>query len=65
MSSPWPEMMRTAVALGVSPEGFWRLSLREWRWLTARRAAEAPMGRAALEEMAARWPDGGCDERTD
>jgi uncharacterized phage protein (TIGR02216 family) len=55
--TPWAEMMRTALALGVGPEAFWRLSLREWRMLTARPAASAPMGRGALERMAEAWPD--------
>lgn len=30
---PWGEMVRAAAALGLPPELFWRLSLREWRWL--------------------------------
>lgn len=50
-------MMRAAVAMGVSPEGFWRLSLREWRWLTAGEAGVVPMGRGGLDEMMRRWPD--------
>ena len=53
----WAEMMRAAVEMGVSPQGFWRLSLREWRWLTAGDAGIAPMGRAGLDEMMRRWPD--------
>ncbi len=55
--TPWPEMMRLAVRLGVQPEGFWRLSLKEWRMLTARPEALLPMGRGVLEQMAERWPD--------
>jgi uncharacterized phage protein (TIGR02216 family) len=55
--TPWGEMLRTALALGVGPEAFWRLSLREWRWLTARPASAAPMGRRDLERMTAAWPD--------
>ena len=31
---PWGEMMRAAMRMGVGPEGFWRLSLKEWRLLT-------------------------------
>ena len=54
---PWPEMMRLAARLGVGPEGFWRLSLKEWRMLTARAEAVLPMGRGVLEQMAERWPD--------
>ena len=55
-------MMRLAVRLGVTPERFWRLSMREWRWLTA--AGEAPaMTRAEMERLVARWPDGAVGAR--
>ena len=53
----WGAMLRTAVLLGVSPEVFWQLSLKEWRMLTARAAKAAPMGRAELEQMMRAWPD--------
>ena len=54
----WAAMLRLAVErFGVTPEAFWRLSLKEWRMLTA--ASEpAAMGRDELERLAARWPDG-------
>ena len=55
--TPWDEMLRTAARLGVGPEGFWRLSLREWRMLTARAGGVAPMGRGEFERMAEAWPD--------
>jgi hypothetical protein len=51
-------MMRWALTMGVAPEAFWRLSLREWRWLTAR-APGGTLRRADLERMAERWPDDG------
>lgn len=57
MTTPWSEMVRTAAMLGVSPEGFWRLSLREWRMLTERPATAAPMGRDHFMRMAEAWPD--------
>lgn len=53
----WGEMLRTAARLGVGPEGFWRLSLREWRMLTQRPEGLAPMGRLDFERMAEAWPD--------
>lgn len=53
----WGGMLRTAAALGVAPEAFWRLSLREWRMLTARAEGPAHMGRAAFERLAEAWPD--------
>jgi uncharacterized phage protein (TIGR02216 family) len=52
----WASMLRTAVGLGIQPEAFWRLSLKEWRMLTERAPAPA-MGRAAMEGLMARWPD--------
>ena len=57
MRSPWDDMMRAAAMLGVTPEGFWRLSLREWRMLTARPKGLEPLGRGELERMAEVWPD--------
>lgn len=58
---PWGEMVRAALALGIGPEAFWRLSVREWRWLA--RGGEAP-SRADLVAMMADHPDtGDRDER--
>lgn len=55
--TPWGEMLRTAARLGVGPEGFWRLSLREWRMLTERPDVGTPLGREDLMRMAEAWPD--------
>jgi uncharacterized phage protein (TIGR02216 family) len=55
--SPWGEMLRTAACLGVGPDAFWRLSLREWRMLTTRPEGSVPMGRVDLMRMAEAWPD--------
>ena len=54
----WGPMLRTALALGIGPEAFWRLSLKEWRMLTAVERGPAPMGRGRLDELMRRWPDG-------
>ena len=53
----WGAMLRMAVALGVSPEAFWRLSLKEWRMLTAVAGKPVPMGRAEVEALMKAWPD--------
>nr|WP_272906882.1 phage tail assembly chaperone [Hyphobacterium sp. SN044] len=45
-----------AVRMGISPRDFWQLSLREWRMLTAP-AGRAPLGRAELDALRARFPD--------
>lgn len=50
-------MLRTALALGIAPEAFWRLSVREWRMLTAADGGAAPMERSDLERMMEAWPD--------
>jgi uncharacterized phage protein (TIGR02216 family) len=50
-------MLRAAVRLGVGPEAFWRLSLREWWMLTERAGGGLPIGRLDLERMAEAWPD--------
>lgn len=55
--TPWGEMLRTAASLGVGPEAFWRLSLREWRILTERPASAVPLGRRDFERMVEAWPD--------
>jgi uncharacterized phage protein (TIGR02216 family) len=58
---PWGEMLRAALALGIGPEAFWRLSVREWRWLA--RGGEAP-SRGELAAMMTDYPDtGDRDER--
>ena len=57
MKTNWPGMMRTAAMLGVGPEGFWRLSVREWRMLTARTDGAGPLGRGEMGAMMERWPD--------
>ena len=56
--TPWAELLRRAVRLGVAPEAFWRLSLKEWRMLTQGPSSAAPIGRDGLERMMEAWPDG-------
>lgn len=55
--TPWDEMLRTAARHGLGPGAFWRLSLREWRMLTAQPEGPAPMAREDLMRMAEAWPD--------
>lgn len=52
----WAAMIRLALAMGLAPEVFWRLSLKEWRMLTEPTAG-ASLGRSELERMAEAWPD--------
>ena len=46
-----------ALAMGLGPEAFWRLSLREWRMLTVAAAGQGVIGRSVLDRMAEAWPD--------
>jgi uncharacterized phage protein (TIGR02216 family) len=55
----WAPMLRAALAIGIGPEAFWRLSLKEWRMLTEAERGPAPMGRGRLDALMERWPDGG------
>ena len=47
--------MQAAARLGVGPEGFWRLSLKEWRMLTG---GDAALRRDELADLMTRFPDG-------
>ena len=51
---PWSEMMRSALAAGIRPADFWRLSLKEWRWLAARGAG---LKAGQLAELMAGFPE--------
>ncbi|ABI65221.1 hypothetical protein Mmar10_0928 [Maricaulis maris MCS10] len=52
----WALVLRAGLALGLVPEQVWRLSLVEWRALTAF-GGQAPLDRAGLEALRTRFPD--------
>ncbi|MBK6023797.1 phage tail assembly chaperone [Brevundimonas nasdae] len=52
-------MLRIAAQIGVPPDAFWRLSLKEWRMLNEAPGGTTPMGRQALKQLMEDWPDGG------
>ena len=54
MLFPWGAMLRAALAAGIAPEAFWRLSLREWRWLAGGGDA---MSRGRLAVLMGAYPD--------
>lgn len=57
MTTPWPDLLRLAATrFRISPEAFWRLSLAEWRALTAEGGAAA-LDRAGFEALTGRYPD--------
>ena len=55
----WGAMLRAGLAMGLAPEVFWRLSLRDWRMLTETSRGAAPLSRAEFERMREAWPDDG------
>ena len=57
MKTPWGEMLREAATVGLTPEVFWRLSLKEWRMLMEPRAGFGRLSRDELERLAEAWPD--------
>ena len=52
---PWGELLRAALAAGVAPHTFWKLSWVEWRWLT--RQTSHPMSQSRLNDLMAEHPD--------
>lgn len=47
-------MLRAALAAGIAPEAFWRLSVKEWRALCAGGSSLSAEG---LRELIASYPD--------
>ncbi len=52
----WAALLRRAVAMGLTPDAFWRLSWREWQMLNGR-AATPVLDRAALDVLMEAFPD--------
>jgi len=54
----WPGLMRAGMqGLGLRPAEFWALTPAELLLLMGDEPGIAPMGRAGLEALAARFPD--------
>lgn len=54
----WPGLMRAGMqGLGLKPHEFWALTPAELLLLLGDDPGVAPMGRAGLEALAARFPD--------
>ena len=54
----WPALMRTGIqGLGLEPEVFWRLSPAEFLLFLGDAPEAAPLRRAGLEALIARFPD--------
>ncbi|WP_099823889.1 rcc01693 family protein [Oceaniglobus indicus] len=53
----WPGLMRAGIrGRGLSPDAFWALTPAELMMMLGR-DGPAPMGRAGLDALAARFPD--------
>ncbi len=54
----WPALMRLGLrGLGLTPAEFWALTPAELMLKLGLDGADAPMGRARLEELAGAFPD--------
>lgn len=54
----WPALMRAGMqGLGLAPEVFWRLSPAEFLLMLGDAPEAAPLRRAGLEALIARFPD--------
>lgn len=53
---PWAEMVRAALSAGVPVSDFWRLSVREWRWLSKASGAHE-LDISGLSELMKNYPD--------
>ena len=55
----WAGLMRVGLGvLRLPPEAFWAMTPREFAAAVDAKAGPAPMGRAELEALRARYPDG-------
>jgi hypothetical protein len=54
---PWDEMLRAALAAGVSAAEFWSLSLKEWRWMAG--GGDGGMKPRDLAGLMEEFPDKG------
>lgn len=55
--TPWRALIAVARELGVPPREFWRLSLREWRALSAPSAQAGHLARSDFDFLSAQFPD--------
>ncbi|PTT06512.1 phage tail assembly chaperone, partial [Caulobacter sp. HMWF025] len=55
--SDWTAALQRAAALSIAPDAFWRLSLVEWRALTAAPSLIPVLGRPGLEALIDLYPD--------
>lgn len=54
----WPGLLRVGLrGLGLRPWEFWRLTPAELALMLGEAAADPPLTRARLDELAAKWPD--------
>ncbi len=59
----WPGLMWAGMqGLGLKPHEFWALTPAELLLMLGEATGSAPMGRAGLEALAARFPD--CEDKS-
>ncbi len=52
----WDRLILSALRLGILPEAFWQLSIREWQMLT-RGKAKSGFERSDLSRLISAFPD--------
>lgn len=52
---PWERLLGAAARMGIAPEAFWRMSLKEWRMIVGQQ--EKSLGRGELDALARLYPD--------
>lgn len=62
---PWDAMLRSALRLGLTPEAFWALSLKEWVWLSRPADPAGQLDRQGAATLRARLRDFDKGDRSD
>lgn len=60
--APWSDLLAAAARMGIAPQVFWGISVREWRLIATGASGVAAMGRAQLNELVLKFPDQGAGD---
>jgi|CXWL01.1.fsa_nt_gi hypothetical protein len=56
-ATPWRALLAAAHELGVPPQLFWKLSLKEWRALSTSVTHIGPLARRDFNSLSLQFPD--------
>ena len=51
LADRWPRWLKAAAQMGIAPEDFWRMSLKEWRSLMALQFHNNKMSKEVLDGL--------------